>query len=139
MITLEYLEEYEKNIKNYTYEIKRITRDIDLENRETTADSVSGSSKAFPYTKMHYKVNGINISKIKKLEKRKKYFEKRKEKLEKELEYKLNRLAEEDAVIADIIRQKYIDKKEWKQIAMNCKYSEESGARKYFNRYFEKK
>ena len=139
MITKDYLDEYDTNIKNYMYEIKRITRDINIENRKMTADSVAGSSKTFPYTKKHYKVTGINLNKINKLEKRRKYFEKKKRKLEEELEYKLKKLSEEDAIIADIIRQKYIYKKEWKQIAVNCSYSGESGPRNYFNRYFNKK
>ena len=73
------------------------------------------------------------------MEKRKKYFENKKKKLVDELEYKLKRLAEEDSVLADIIRQRYIQKREWKQIAMNYNYSYESGPRNYFNRYFSKK
>lgn len=139
MITLEYLNQYDSQIKNYEHEIKRIIRDINVEYKKTTIDSVSGSSNTYPYIQRHYEINGRDEKKINKLEKRKKYFLNKKKKLEEELEYKLKKLTEEDSVLADIIRQKYIDNREWKQIAMNCNYSYESGPRNYFNRYFEKK
>lgn len=138
MITIEYLNNYEVNIKNYQYEIKRLKRDINKENSKTTIDSVSGSSKTYPYIQRHYEINGRNEKKISKLEKRKKYFENKKKKLEEELEYKLKQLTKNDAILADIIRQRYIEELEWKQIAINCKYSSEAGPRNYFDRYFSK-
>lgn len=139
MITLEYLNEFEKKTKNYDYEIKRIVRDIKSEERKTTMDSVTGSSSTYPYIEQHYKINGKNESKINKLEKRKKYFENKKKKLVNELEYKLKKQAEEDSILADIIRLRYIQKLEWKQIAMNCNFATEAGPRLLFNRYFDKK
>lgn len=139
MITLEYLDKYEKDSKNFDYEISRIKREISIEGRKATVDSVSGSSSTYPYIQQHFKINGRNENKIKKLGKRQKYFEHKKEKQEEELEYKLKKLSEEDSVLADIIRQRYIQKLEWKQIAMNCNYSYESGPRNYFDRYFNKK
>ncbi len=140
MITIEYLNKYEKDIKNYDYEVQRLKRNINSENSKTTTDSVSGSSSTYPYIQRHYEINGRNEKRIKQLEKRKKYFENKKKKLEEELEYKLKRLAEEDSVLADIVRLKYIDKLEWKQVAikMKCGYSDESGPRKKFERYFNK-
>lgn len=139
MITIEYLNKYELDSKNYEYEIKRIIRDINLENKKTAIDSVRGSSNVYPYIQRYYEINGRDEKTINKLEKRKKYFQNKKKKLEKELEYKLKDLTKTDAILADIIRQKYIEKLEWKQIAMNCNYSYESGPRNYFNRFFDKK
>lgn len=138
MITIEYLNNYETNIKNYKYEIKRLKRDINIENSKTTTDSVSGSSKTYPYIQRHYEINGRDEKKISKLEKRKKYFENKKKKIEEELEYKLKDLTKTDAILADIIRQRYIENLEWKQIAMNCGYSTEAGPRNCFDRFFDK-
>lgn len=139
MITIEYLNNYEINKKNYQYEIKRLKRDINKENSKTTIDSVSGSSKTYPYIQRHYEINGRDEKKISKLEKRKKYFENKKKKTEEELEYKLKELTKIDAILADIIRQRYIENLEWKQIAMNCGYSTEAGPRNCFDRFFDKK
>ena len=139
MITLEYLKEYEKKEANYTQELKSINRRINELSKTSTMDSVSGSSKRFPYEKKHYKVVGISENKIRKLENREHFIKRKIEKLKNELEYKLKRLSEEDSVLADIIRQKYIEKKEWTAIAMNNGYAGESGPRNYFNRCFNKK
>lgn len=138
MITLEYLNKYEKDIRNYNYEIQRLKRNINSENSKTTTDSVSGSSSTYPYIQRHYEINGRNEKRIRQLEKRKKYIENKKKKLENELEYKLKILAEEDSILADIVRQRYIQVLEWKQIAMNCGFATEAGPRLAFNRYFEK-
>ena len=137
MITREYLEEYERNKKNYTYEIEKLEREIQLENRNAVSDSVTSSSTSFPYIQTHVEIKGIDSKKIKKLEKRKKKFEKQVEKLDKELKYELDNL--KDRTMADIIEMKYIKKLEWKQISMNLKYADESGSRKTFDRYFLKK
>lgn len=139
MINIEYLNNYEANIKNYQYEIKRLKRDINKENSKTTIDSVSGSSKTYPYIQRHYEINGRDEKRISKLEKRKKYFENKKKKLEEELEYKLKDLTKTDAILADIIRQRYIENLEWKQIAMSCGYATEAGPRNCFDRFFDKK
>lgn len=139
MITIEYLNEYENKHKNLTYELNRINRDIKKEETSTTADSVSGSSKEYPYIKKHYKIDGISKPRIKRLRKRKTYIERQKRKIEEELKYKLQILSEEDAVISDIIYQRYIENKDWSSIAMVTNYSGESGPRNLFNRYFNKK
>lgn len=136
MITKEYLDEYEKNNKNYQYEINKLNKEIYLENKNMTVDSVVGSSKSYPYIQGHKIIEGINESRIKKLEKRKKFYEKKKEKAEKELKYKLDNL--EDKPMADIIEKKYLKQLNWNQISMSMNYAYESGARNYFNRYFEK-
>lgn len=139
MITQVYLDEYEKRKKNYEHEIKRLQREIFEENNKTTTDSVSGSSNTYPFEIKHFKINGKSEKIIKKLEERKERFKKLIEKENKALEYQLKLLTEEDAIMADIIRQKYIQGKEWKQISFNMNYSGESGPRNYFNRFFEQK
>lgn len=140
MITIEYLNKYEKDIKNYDYEIQRLKRNINSENSKIITDFVSGSSSTYPYIQRHYEINGRDENRIRKLEKRKKYIENKKKKLEKELEYKLKKLAEEDSILADVVRMRYIQGLEWKQIAieMKCGWAGEAGPRLYFNRYFEK-
>ena len=90
MITKEYLDKYEKNKKNYTYEIKKLISDIQKEYKKETVDSVVGSSKLYPFISRHMKIVGIDESKIKRLEKRKRYFERRLEKINKELQYKID-------------------------------------------------
>lgn len=136
MITKEYLDEYEINIKNYQYEVNKLTKEIQLEYKNMTVDSVVGSSKSFPYVKGHKIIEGVNNKKVKKLEKRKDYFKKKIVKAEKELKYKTDNL--EDKQMAEIIEKKYIKKLNWNQISMDMAYACESGARNYFNRYFEK-
>lgn len=135
MITLDYLNEYEKKMKKYNYEIEKSKKDIKEENSKNYMDSVSGSSNTYPYEKRHFAINGISSKTINFLEKRKKSFEKRKIKLEKELKYILYNT--EDILIAEIIEKRYIKNAEWKKISMDLKYSDESGARKYFNRFFK--
>ena len=137
MITQEYLNDYECKIKNYTYEINKLTKEIIKENKKGYIDSVSGSSNRYPYEARHFSLNGISKKEIEKKEKRKDIFENKKKKLEKELKYKLDNL--EDRLLADIIEKKYIKGMDWKQISMKLNYAGESGSRNYFNRYFEKK
>ena len=136
MITLDYLNDYENKITNYDYEIKKLEKKIYIEHGRVTSDTVQGSSKRFPFTKRNFGISGFNSRKIEQLKKRQKIFENKKIKLEKELRYKLNNL--EDRQVADIIEKKYIEKMEWKQIAMYIGYAGESGARNRFYRYFEK-
>ncbi len=136
-MTKEYLDEYEKNKKNYTYEINKLEKEIYLEERNKTIDSVVGSSTSYPYIQGHKVIEGINNRRIEKLEKRKSIYEKKLKKLDKELKYKLDNL--EDRTVADIIEKKYLKKLEWKQISMDIGYADESGSRKTFDRYFEKK
>lgn len=135
MITKRYLEEYEKNLKNYNYEINKINKDIKQESMNTTIDSVVGSSKSYPYIQGHKIIEGINDSRIKKLEKRKKFFKSKKEKAEKELKYQIDIL--EDRVIADIIEKRYIKGMNFKRISIVLNYADESGARKSFDRFFK--
>ena len=136
MITKEYLDEYEKNMKNYDYEIEKLKRDIQEERCNRTADSVKGSSKIFPYIEGHKVIEGINESRIKKLEKRKKNYKKKKEKAEKELKYKIDNL--DDRIVADIIEKKYLKGMDFNKISMKRDYADESGARKVLKRYLEK-
>ena len=136
MITKSYLDEYEKNMKNYKYEIEKLKDDIREERGNRTADSVKGSSKNFPYIQGNKIIEGINENRIKKLEKRKKFFEKKKEKAEKELKYKIDNL--DDTIVADIIEKKYLKGMDFNKISMKKNYADESGARKILKRYLEK-
>lgn len=141
MITKEYLDEYETNKKNYRYEINKLTKDIQLEYKNKTADSVTGSSKIFPYIAGHKIIEGTNNRKIKRLEKRKKYFEHKMEKIDKELNYKLADLKERE--IADILKEKYIENKSFVQIMhkMNensSKIYTADSIRMQLKRFFEK-
>ena len=137
MINKKYLEEYQKNMKNYDFEIKKISKQIDFEYSHNTMDTVSGSINRIPYNKTAIKVEGINKKRINKLEKRKKIYNNRKNKIYKELKYKLDNL--EDRLMADIIEKKYINKMSWNRIAIKIGYAGESSVRNYFNRYFDKK
>lgn len=136
MITKEYLEEYKKKIGNYNFEIDKIKKQIMFEYKNASADSVVGSTTTIPYIKRNIGISGIDRKKIKRLENRQDLFEKKRNKLNKELKYKLDNL--EDRIIADIIEKRYIDDLSWNKISNKMKFKEESGARKIFNRYFEK-
>lgn len=135
-MTKEYLEDFDYKYKNYDYEIKKINREIIAENNKTTVDSVSGSRKSFPFVQSHIKVEGRNETRIRKLEKRKKLFEHKKEKLIKELKYKISKL--DDRILADIIEMYHLKSMSFSQIAIQMKYSNESGARNYYNRLLKK-
>lgn len=141
MITKEYLDEYEKNKKNFTYEINKLEKEIQFEYNNTTTDSVTGSSRSYPYIERHVEINGINNQRIKKLKKRKNNFEHRLKKIDKELKYKLDNLKERE--IADIIEEKYIKSKSFIQIMhkMNensSKIYTADSIRMQLNRFFEK-
>ena len=141
MITKEYLDLYEKNKKNFTYEINKLEKEIQLEYSNATTDSVTGSSRNYPYIERHIEINGINNQRIKKLKRRKKNFEHRLMKIDKELKYKLDNLKERE--IADIIEEKYIKSKSFVQIMhkMNensSKIYTADSIRMQLNRFFEK-
>ncbi len=136
MITKEYLENYKIDNRNYDFEIEKIQKQIMFEYKNASADSVVGSTTTVPYIKRNIGISGINRRKIKKLEKRKDIFEKRKEKLNKELKYKLDNL--KDRIVADIIEKRFVKNWSWNKISEDMKFKEESGARKTFDRYFEK-
>lgn len=135
MISKKDLVEFEKELNRLEYNLKRINEQIKIEKSKDTSDSVSGSNPNFPYEKRHIKVNGISELRINKLKKKRRNAIRRIDKLKDSLQYKLFK---EDTVIAEIIEKRYIKQMEWKQIASDLKYSSESGARNYFNRYFEK-
>ena len=133
----EYLSDFEKKLKNYDYEINKLEKDIKIEENRVTADSVQGSSKFFPFVKRNFGILGYNLKKVSQLKKRLKIYKIKKEKIIKELKYKIDNL--EDRQIADILDRKYILKQTWSQISRDLKYAGEEGARNYFNRYFSKK
>lgn len=137
MITKEYLEDYKNKIGNYNFEIEKIRRQIMFEYKNASADSVIGSTTRIPYIKRNIGISGINRKKIKQLENRQELFEKKRNKLNKELKYKLDNL--EDRILADIIEKKYMKDLAWNKIASEGVYAGESGPRNYFNRYFTKK
>ena len=133
-MTKEYLDEFEKKLKNYNYELKAIQKKLKNEQKKNYMDSVSGSSANYPFQKRHFVIEGISPQKRKYLVKRIKVFTYKKRKLINEFQYKLCIL--ENRQLADIIEQRYLKMKEWKQIAIDLGYSDESGVRKMFKRYF---
>ena len=136
MITKDLLKEYENNKKNYKYEINKIQNDIYNARKNTAIDSVNGSRREFPYIQSHVVIEGINNSKIKRLEHRKKKFKRDLEKLEKSFKYELDTL--EDRVVADIIERKYIKEQSWNKIAMDMNYAGESSVRNTVDRFLKK-
>lgn len=136
MITKEYLDEYKKSVGNYNFEIEKIKKQIMFEYKHASSDSVIGSTTTIPYIKRNIGISGINRKRIRRLENRQDLFEKKKKKLNKELEYKINNL--EDRIVADIIEKRYINNWSWNKISSEMNFAEESGARKTFNRYFGK-
>ncbi len=137
MIEKEYLDNYEKRMNNYEYEIKKINKNLNIEHNRVTSDTVQGSSKRFPYVKRNIGISGYNSKRMNQLKNRLKIYEKKKNKLKRELQYKIDNL--EDRQIADIIEKKYIEKNDWKQIASKIGYADESGPRLSLKRYFIKK
>ncbi len=136
MITKEYLEDYKNKIGNYNFEIEKIEKQIMFEYKHASSDSVVGSTTTKPYIKRTIGISGIDRKKIKRLENRQDLFKKKRNKLNKELKYKLDNL--EDRVIADIIEKKYINNISSTQIALDMNYASESGVRNALKRYFEK-
>lgn len=133
----EYLNDFENKLKNYNYEINKLEKYIKIEENRVTADSVQGSSKFFPFVKRNFGISGYNFKKVSQFKKRLKLYKMKKEKIIKELKYKIDNLA--DRQMADILDRKYFLKQTWSQISRDLKYAGEEGARNYFNRYFSKK
>ena len=136
MITLNDLKEFELELKKLKYNLKRVEDNIRKEKSKELSDSVSGSNPNFPYEERHFVVTGVSELRLTKLRKQKRNAERRIIKLNKALDYELNKI---DPVVADIIRKKYFENMNWYQIAIDKGYADESGVRKVFNRYFEKK
>lgn len=136
MISKQDLIDYEIELKKLKYNLKRVEDNIRKEKSKELSDSVSGSNPNFPYEERHFVVTGVSDLKLTKLRKQKRNAERRIIKLNKALDYELNKI---DPVVADIIRKKYFENMNWYQIAIDKGYADESGVRKVFNRYFEKK
>ena len=136
MITLNDLKEFEFELNKWEANVRRKEEAIKRESSKDVTDSVTASNPNFPYEKRHVKVTGVSDIRLNKLKKGKRKAERRIEKLKDNLQYKLYH---EDTVIAEIVEKRYIHKMEWKQISMDLHYSDESGARKIFERYFKKK
>lgn len=136
MISKQDLIDYELELKKLKYNLKRVEDDIRKEKSKELSDSVSGSNPNFPYEERHFVVTGVSELRLTKLRKQKRNAERRILKLNKALDYELNKI---DPVVADIIRKKYFENMNWYQIAIDKGYADESGVRKVFNRYFEKK
>lgn len=131
----EYLSDFEKKLKNYDYEINKLEKYIKIEENRVTADSVQGSSKYFPFVKRNFGISGYNLKRVSQIKKRLKIFKIKKEKIIKELKYKIDNL--EDRQMADILERRYLKNQEWNKISRDLKYAGESGARKYFNRFLK--
>lgn len=136
MISKQYLIDYELELKKLKYNLKRVEDNIRKEKSKELSDSVSGSNPNFPYEERHFVVTGVSDLRLTKLRKQKRNAERRIEKLNKKLQYSLYH---EDTLIAEIIEKRYIQRLEWGKIAFDLGYADESGVRKVFNRYFEKK
>jgi len=136
MISKQDLVDYEIELKKLKYNLKKVEDDIRKEKSKELSDSVSGSNPNFPYEERHFVVTGVSELKLTKLRKKKRNAERRIEKLNKKLQYSLYH---EDTLVAEIIEKRYIQRLEWGKIAMDLGYADESGVRKVFNRYFEKK
>ena len=136
MISKQDLIDYEIELKKLKYNLKRVEDNIRKEKSKELSDSVSGSNPNFPYEERHFVVTGVSDLRLTKLRKQKRNAERRIEKLNKALDYELNKI---DPVVADIIRKKYFENMNWYQIEIDKGYADESGVRKVFNRYFEKK
>lgn len=136
MISKQDLIDYEIELKKLKYDLKRVEDNIRKEKSKELSDSVSGSNPNFPYEERHFVVTGVSDLRLTKLRKQKRNAERRIIKLNKALDYELNKI---DPVVADIIRKKYFENMNWYQIAIDKGYADESGVRKVFNRYFEKK
>lgn len=136
MISKQDLIDYEIELKKLKYNLKRVEDNIRKEKSKELSDSVSGSNPNFPYEERHFVVTGVSELRLTKLRKQKRNAERRIIKLNKALDYELNKI---DPVVADIIRKKYFENMNWYQIAIDKGYADESGVRKVFNRYFEKK
>lgn len=136
MIRKQDLKDYEIELKKLKYNLKRVEDNIRKEKSKELSDSVSGSNQNFPYEERHFVVTGVSDLRLTKLRKQKRNAERRIEKLNKKLQYSL---CHEDTLIAEIIEKRYIQGLEWGKIAFDLGYADESGVRKVFNRYFEKK
>ena len=136
MISKQDLIDYELELKKLKYNLKRVEDNIRKEKSKELSDSVSGSNPNFPYEERHFVVTGVSDLRLTKLRKQKRNAERRIEKLNKKLQYSLYH---EDTLIAEIIEKRYIQGLEWGKIAFDLGYADESGVRKVFNRYFEKK
>lgn len=136
MISKQDLADYELELKKLKYNLKRVEDNIRKEKSKELSDSVSGSNPNFPYEERHFVVTGVSDLRLTKLRKQKRNAERRIEKLNKKLQYSLYH---EDTLIAEIIEKRYIQGLEWGKIAFDLGYADESGVRKVFNRYFEKK
>lgn len=137
MITKEML----KEIEHTAEELKDLRLRLDkMERKENKiiGDSVTGSSKYFPYTKHSFKIIGIPKIKNNK-NKYRKMIKSKEHKLEKkrlQLEYELNYV--QDADIRKIIRYRYNDGLTWLQIMFEMGYTSESVAKMKLKRFLKK-
>lgn len=129
-------DDIQKEIKDLEERLKKINKTENI----VTSDSVQGSSKYFPYTKHNIKISGIKIPKNRNLKsKYRKMIESKSYKLDKmrlQIEYELNYI--EDSEIREIIRHKYNDNMNWKQVMRKMKYNSEDTARKKLQRFLKK-
>lgn len=137
------LKELLKDFDDIQNEIEDLNKRLEKMNKienTVTSDSVQGSSKYFPYTKHNIKISGIRVPRNKNLKRKyRKMIESKKHKLDKmrlEIEYELNYV--KDPKIREIIRYKYNDNMNWKQVMRKMKYNSEDTARKKLQRFLKK-
>lgn len=139
MITEEYLNDFKKEFDNYKYELSLINKEIWKHEQNVVIDSVSGTSKEYPYTQQHYTLRGIDKKSQKILEKlkaKKKYLEIRKDKLERQFDYKIKEV--KNKRFEEILGLRFKKGLSWNEIAINFEYSGESVPRMKYNRFFGK-
>lgn len=143
MIKKEDLDKFEKLKKELDNLSDRI-KILQNKPRKILSDSVSGSSKSYPFIQHNVVVTGLDDSivyrrrknTIKKLKRMYKNKEFKIYKMLKNIEYELNNI--DDPEIREIIRMRYEDGLNWIQIMHKGNYSSESAARMKFERFFEK-
>lgn len=137
MITSKDLKQIESFRREVTY-FKNKIKKLEKKPIKIVQDSVTASSREFPYTRHTAKIEGFenpkNRNKYKKLLRNAQY------KLEKalnHLEYELEKI--EDSDIRMIIRYKYEENRSWINIMHLMNYESEEAPRLKLKRFFEKK
>ena len=125
-------------IKETEEEIKKLNR----KKKTVIQTNVSGSNPEFPYNPQHFKIQGttFNYADDSQLRYQKKILEERKsqaEQLKINVEGWLNTIPPR---MQRIIKYKVFEELTWQQVARKMgRRATEEGARKEFNRFFEKK
>lgn len=103
--------------------------------REVVKDTVTGSSREYPYIEQHSTVEGTAHDQVRARRERRLRAQKRQaEKLLQEIEEYISHI--DDSEIRQIIMLKHIDCRSWTSIGMKMGYSE-SGIRKKYRKFLK--